>query len=129
MTRTTVRRGWVVTLMIAAALAATLAAIALSTTPQDQGKGGWVALTLFLYWRIWRGGPIARRIELCFAIFGACLFASASYSGGAVSWGWLQGLFYVVEGALLLAPPVRRFVAAVSKERSEPTPARVAAAH
>jgi hypothetical protein len=110
MTRHDTRPDRLMALVVVAALVAELAAIGLSTTAPGQTKGSTVAISLFVYWRVWRGGHLARGIALFLSMLGFGLFAGSLVSSGQVPWAWLQCLLYGAEMLLLLSPPLRRYI-------------------
>lgn len=99
-----------VALIVVAALAAQLATIGLSTTGRGQSKGSTVAVVLFLYWRIWRGGYLARGLVMFDSLLLFGLFAGSLVAGGQVRWAWLQCVLVGAELLLLLSPPLRRYI-------------------
>ena len=110
MTPRTRRPERLVALIIETALVVELAAVGLSTTAPGQTKGSTVAISLFLYWRIWRGGYVSRGVVMFGSLLGFGLFGGSLLSSGQVRWGWLQCLLYGTELLLLVSPPLRRYI-------------------
>ncbi len=99
-----------------------------SRVRQDGSSLTWFALTLFLLWRVWRRGSIARfPLFLWIGLLTALATLHAVYAAvDAVDtlsvWGVLAGLGGLVSSALLLSPAVVAHVAGTDAIPEHPGP-------
>lgn len=99
-----------------------VAALELSGYPMTRygGPGGgtafvWAMVSTYLLWRIWRHGQTAWTVLIALAagtlLVNALVIAGLSGDGGQPTW-WLpiRTAADILEPAILLSPPVRRWV-------------------
>ena len=98
-------------------------------TAYPKGQGGqhvlWGSVSLYLLYRVYRGGDLARRIFLVVAALGAglFLFALVFSAAGGVDVARVAPLVaaYLVQAGVMVVPTVRQWTR--QPGRPEPTPA------
>ena len=102
-------RGWLLLGLVAVVVQQAL-------TVYPEGQGGqhvfWGGISLFLLYRVYRGGDLARRTFLGISAIGAGVFLAAPVlSGHAVDVARVGPLFvaYLTQAAVMMVPAVRQW--------------------
>lgn len=91
-------------LWVAAALTVAVAAMT------DGDDAALVTVSLFLLWRVWRGGHVAWVLSGTWATLGALLFGVSALAPGGVPDAPVLAALHLALTAVLLGRPVRRLV-------------------
>lgn len=93
-------------MLLAGAAVLTAAIAALGDYPHGAAEATlWLAVSLWLLWRVSRGGRLSWVLSTLTAALGAVLFSAATVEGGASVHGrWLAVLYGALAATLLTAP-------------------------
>lgn len=97
-------------LWLLGAAALTVAVSALTEQGGGTTSDGWPLLSLFLLWRVWRGGHVAWVVSASCATVGALVFTLSATSHWGVPAAPALALLHMALAAVLLGRPVRRLV-------------------
>lgn len=97
-------------LLVAAALNVAIFSLTDHGTAGGITSGGWPVLTLFLLWRVWRGGHVSWVLSGTLATVGALVFVLSAASQSPATYAVVLALLHLALTAVLLSRPVRRLV-------------------
>ncbi|WP_147066032.1 hypothetical protein [Knoellia locipacati] len=109
------------------AVVAVMVQEALTVYSAEQGfqHAFWGGISLFLLYRVYRGGDVARRIFLVVSVIGTGVLLGAPWrSGGAVDVARVALLFvsYLVQSGVMLVPAVRHWTRQQRQAMPSPVP-------
>lgn len=101
------------TALILAAVTLEVLSLLLAQYPSDQrgARVFWIAVSLLLYLFVWRGGLWSWRTMVVLSAIGLAFLGAATLAMPFVPGVPMRAVAYAGELALLLQPPVRRWVA------------------